>query len=70
MSVTMYEIKKGVETRATSKSALQERANRVRQKGYKARVVKDGNEYRLFVTSGALKAAGMSIAGRAKRRFV
>jgi len=65
MTVTMYE----VETRVTSKSALQERARRTRSKGYKARVVKDGNEYRLFVTAGALQAAGLKIAGRTKRKF-
>ena len=66
---TMYEIQKGVETRATSKSALQARATQIRSRGYKARVVKDGKEYKLFVTAGMLRAAGKSTAGRATRKF-
>ena len=65
----MYEAVRGRDIRTVGKSALQERAKRVRQKGYKARIVKTPDGYKLFVEAGALTAAGISLTGRTRRKF-
>ena len=64
----LYEVPTGA-TRARSKSALQDRASKIRKLGFSARVIKVGDKYKLYTNAYVIKDAGMSIKGLPKRRF-
>jgi len=64
----LYEVPANA-TRAKSKSALQDRASKIRKLGFSARVIRVGDKYKLYTNAYVIKDAGMSIKGLPTRRF-
>ena len=61
----LYRSAKGKDIKSVGKSALHARANKVWNKGYRARVIKESDgQYQLYAEAGAFRAAGLSITGR------
>jgi len=63
--MNLYKVYKGKDIAPVGKSALYDRANKIFQKGGKAKVIKSSSgQFDLYVDSKSLKSAGLSTKDR------